>query len=124
VKKTAEEFSIIDKDLTVEGTLLSTGKLVVRGTVRGRLEGDTVIIAEEGAVYAETKVSSMSIAGVFEGDVKASEELVILSTGKCSGRVICKNLVIEAKGIVNAQVSYISQPVAETRKALSTSVDI
>jgi cytoskeletal protein CcmA (bactofilin family) len=123
VKNTAKEFSIIDNDLTVEGILSSKGKLVVKGTVRGQLDGETVIIAKEGAVYAETKVSSMTVAGIFEGNVKASEELVILSTGKCSGRVVCKDLVIEAKGILNAQVSCISQETSEIEEALSASIE-
>ena len=123
MKKTAKEFSIIDNDLTVEGVLSSKGKLVVKGTVRGRLNGETVIIAKEGAVYADTRVASMTVAGIFEGDVKASEELIILSTGKCTGNVVCKDLVIEAKGILNAHVSCISHEVSKTDDALSASME-
>ncbi len=98
-------FSIIDKGLTVEGALSSKGQLVIKGTVKGSLEGDTVVIAEEGAAYIEAKTVRMTIGGLFEGRLEASEELVILSTGKCSGTVVCKNLVIEAGGILNAEVS-------------------
>ena len=123
MKKPAKEFSIIDNDLTVEGILSSKGKLVVKGTVRGRLDGETVIIAEEGAIFAETKVASMTIAGIFEGNVEASEELVILSTGRCSGRVVCRDLVIEAKGILNAQVSCISHDTSETKETITASVE-
>ena len=123
MKNPSKEFSIIDKDLTVEGNLFSKGKLVIKGTVRGKLDGETVIIAKEGAVYAETNVASMMVAGLFEGDVKASKELVILSTGKCSGKVVCKDLVIEAKAIVNAQVRCISPEVFESEAALSATME-
>ena len=121
--KPSKEFSIIDKDLTVEGNLSSKGKLVIKGTVRGRLNGETVIIAEEGAVYAETNIASMTIAGVFEGDVTASKELVILSTGRCSGKVVCKDLMIEARGVLNAQVKCISPEASDTKDAITATVD-
>ena len=55
-----------------------------------------VVISEDGAVYAETNVNSITIGGTFEGDIKASKEFVVLSTGKCTGKVECKDLVVEA----------------------------
>jgi len=117
VKNSSKNLSIIDKDLTVEGTISCKGKLIVKGTVRGRLNGETVIIARGGAVYANTNVSSMIVGGIFEGDIRASEELIVLSTGKCSGKVICKNLGIEAKGMIKASVSSIVTQEKKSEKA-------
>jgi cytoskeletal protein CcmA (bactofilin family) len=108
VKKKGQDFSIIDKHLTVDGTLHTTGRLIIKGTVKGSLMGDSVIIAEEGAVFADTRVASMTIGGTFEGEIHASRELVILSTGKCSGKVVCKDFVVEAGGVLNAEVSCTS----------------
>jgi cytoskeletal protein CcmA (bactofilin family) len=107
VKSKIKDFSIIDKALTVDGTLTTKGRLVIKGTVKGTLEGDTVVIAKEGAVYADTKVASLTIGGTFEGEIHASKELIILSTGNCSGRVECKDFVVEAGGVLNAQVTCI-----------------
>ena len=101
----SKNFSIVDHGLTVDGTVSCQGRLVVKGIVKGSLEGETIIIAKEGAVYSDTKVVSMTISGIFEGSVSATEELVILSTGRCSGKVVCKNLVVEAGGVLNAEVS-------------------
>ena len=98
------DFSIIDKGLTVEGMISSKGKLIIRGTVKGTLVGETVIISKEGAVFADAKAGSMTIGGTFEGEIRVSRDLVILSTGICSGKVIYKDLVVEPKGILNAQV--------------------
>lgn len=105
MKSKSKNFSIIDSDLTVEGTVSTTGRLIVKGTVRGELSGDNVIVAEEGAVYAKTHVKGMTIGGVFEGEIEAREQLVILSTGNCSGKVVCKDFVVEAGGILNADVT-------------------
>jgi cytoskeletal protein CcmA (bactofilin family) len=108
MKNKSKDFSIIDKELTVDGTISSKGKLVIKGVVKGTLIGETVIIAEEGKVLADSKASSMTIGGTFEGEVRASKELIILSTGNCSGKVVCKDFVVEAGGILNAQVNCIT----------------
>ena len=105
MKSKSKDFSIIDKELTVDGKVTTKGKLVIKGVVKGTLTGDVVVIAEEGAVYADTKVSSMTIGGIFEGEVEASNELIILPTGKCSGRVVCRDFVVEPGGMLNAQVN-------------------
>lgn len=98
-------FSVIDSDMDVEGRLSCNGRLVVRGSVKGSIKAEGVVISDNGVVYADTKVKSMVVGGKFEGDIAATEEVTILSTGICSGKVECKNLVIEAGGIINAEVN-------------------
>jgi len=106
--KTPEKFSILDEGLILEGTLSCKGKIIIKGTVKGELEGETVIIGEEGAVYADMKAGSVTVGGIFEGKVRALKELIVLSTGSCDGKVICKELVIEPGGILNAEVVSLS----------------
>jgi cytoskeletal protein CcmA (bactofilin family) len=105
VNNSSKDFSIIDTDLTVDGTLTCSGKLIIKGTVRGKLDGETVVVAKEGSVHAECQVSSMTVGGVFEGNLSATKEMVILSTGRCSGEIVCGNLTVEARGMLNAKVS-------------------
>lgn len=105
-KNKAKDFSIINKELTVDGIVSTGGQLIVKGEVKGAILGENVIISEEGAVYADVKVVSMTIGGTFEGEIRASKELIILSTGKCTGKVMCKDLVVEPGAILNARVSY------------------
>ena len=104
-KKINENLSIIDKELKIEGSIKSSGKLIIKGQVTGTIEGDVVIIAEDGRVNSSsTKVSSMTIGGNFQGEVTASKELIILATGTCAGKVECKDLIVENGGILNAEV--------------------
>jgi cytoskeletal protein CcmA (bactofilin family) len=106
--------SIIDKDLVVDGTLSCKGRLLVNGQIKGELTGETIIIAEAGSVYSNAKVESITIGGIFEGEIHASKELIILKTGKVAGRVICKDLIVESGGILNAEVT------CKTSKELET----
>ena len=108
MKKISEDFSIIDKELTIDGTVSTTGRLIVKGILKGTVIGKNVVIAEEGSVYANVKVASMTIGGTFEGEIRVLKELILLSTGKCTGKVFCKDLVIKTGGILNAQVTCLS----------------
>jgi cytoskeletal protein CcmA (bactofilin family) len=111
--------SIIDDGFSVEGTIEFSGELLIRGRVGGKVKGDTVTIAEEGTADADMKVHRMTIGGRFQGDVHADEELVVLATGKCDGRVQCRNLVVHEGGQLNADVSQISRPDTYREKKLS-----
>ncbi len=105
MKRKSENISIIDSGLTIDGTISCKGKLIIKGTVKGNLEGETVVIADEGSLYAEAAVESVTIGGLFEGSIQASKELIVLSSGKCAGKVVCKDLVVEAGGVLNAEVT-------------------
>ncbi len=115
----SEHISIVDKGLTVDGTISSKGRLIIKGVVKGTLVGETVIIAEEGAVYADVKVASMTIGGRFEGEIKASDELIILSTGNCAGKIVCKDFVVEAGGVLNAEITSIAVHNSKSGKDLT-----
>lgn len=105
-KKNSKNLSIIDRELKIEGSISSTGKLIIQGRVTGTIEGNVVIIAEDGRVdSSSTRVSSLTIGGKFQGEVIATKELIILSTGTCAGKVECKDLIVENGGILNAEVS-------------------
>ncbi len=108
MEKKSKNLSIVDEGQTIEGTISCKGRLVIKGCVKGTITGETVIIAKEGTAYADTRADSLTIGGTFEGEINASEELIILSTGNCSGKVVSKNLVVEAGGILNAEVTCIA----------------
>ncbi|MBT7261415.1 MAG: polymer-forming cytoskeletal protein [Desulfobacula sp.] len=118
-KKSYKNLSIIDRELKIEGSIKSAGKLIIKGQVNGTIEGDVVIIAKDGRVNSSaTKVSSMTIGGDFQGNLSASRELIVLSTGICSGKVACKDLIVENGGILNAEVS------CKTPNSLSTEKEL
>ena len=104
-KDDPKALSVIDKGLIVNGQITSNGSLVIKGRLEGTLDGETVVIAEDGYVNAETKVTNMTIAGIFEGNITVSQDLAILSTGNCSGKVNCGNLTVESGGLLNAEVT-------------------
>jgi cytoskeletal protein CcmA (bactofilin family) len=105
VKDKGETFSIIDKGMTVDGSLVGNGNLVVNGMVKGTITGQSVVISEGGQIAADTKVATMTVGGSFDGRVETSGQLVILATGRCTGEIVCGDLVVEAGGRLDARVS-------------------
>ena len=121
MKNELKDFSIIDKELSIDGTVSTNGRLIIKGVVKGTLVGKDVVIAEEGALYADAQVESVTIAGIFEGHIRASKALIILSTGNCKGEIVCKDFSVEAGGILNAHVTCVADGERVSKKDLSTS---
>ena len=114
MKDKPEGLSIVDKGLSVEGSLYADGKLVIAGALKGNLVGNAVVAAEGSVVNAEAKVEDLVIAGDFEGDVTVYNRLHISATGNFRGNIVCKNLRLEVGGVLNGSV----RPLGETDGAL------
>ena len=61
--------------MTVEGSVVGNGNLVVKGAVKGTLSGDSVVISEEGHIAADTHAQTMTVGGSFEGRVETAGQL-------------------------------------------------
>ncbi len=97
--------SVIEKGLTVDGSVSFKGQLTINGAVKGTLVGDHIVITEEGVVTAETRASFITIGGTFKGRLTVSGKLVLLSTGTCSGIIECQDLEMEPGGVLNGEIS-------------------
>ncbi|NWH06004.1 polymer-forming cytoskeletal protein [Desulfobacter latus] len=106
MRRNSKNLSIIDKELKIDGAIESCGKLIIKGQVKGTIDGDVVIIAQGGEVNSTlTKVSILTIGGSFKGELIASKQLIILASGSCEGKVVCQDLIVENGGLLNADIS-------------------
>jgi len=96
--------SIIDSGLKIKGIFSYKGGLVVNGMIEGTITGEDLTIAAGGSVVASVNVHSVSVGGKFEGELTAQNEIVILHTGICSGKFLCKSLVVEEGGLINGDI--------------------
>jgi len=100
-----KKLSIVEKGLTIEGSVSFKGQLFINGTVKGTLVGDHIVITEEGVVEAETRASFITIGGIFRGRLTVSGKMVLLATGNCSGIIECQEMKLEPGGILNGEIS-------------------
>lgn len=97
--------SIIDKGLSIEGRIVSNGRVIIKGSMNGTIQGETVIIAEGGFVEGDVMAQHMTVSGSFDGILNVSEQLMVLSSARCSGKIICGHLVVEAGAVIDAEVN-------------------
>jgi len=100
-----KNFSIVDGTVKIDGILSATSRLIIKGNITGIIKAKHLTIAKEGRAQANIVSSTIIIGGIFKGKLNATKELIILSTGNCSGKIVCNNLVIEPGAIVNANIS-------------------
>lgn len=88
--------SIIGKNMTIEGKVISEGSLRVEGIVMGNIEakGD-VYIGETGKVEGNLEVRNLLIAGEITGNLRILERLEITKNGRLEGDIETKILVVE-----------------------------
>lgn len=87
--------TIVGTGVTIEGEVTSDEEVVIHGTVRGTLSSaDAVSVGADGAVDANIKASSLSIAGQVTGNVTAKERVDIQAGGRLVGDVKASRLTI------------------------------
>ncbi len=94
--------------MTIDGNVSVKGEMIIGGTLKGTLSAGRVIISKGGDVFAKVRSRSVIIAGRFSGEIFA-EDVTIVESGVCSGKVKCANLVIEPGGNLNASVIHASE---------------
>lgn len=101
-------FTIIDEGTELDGTLSFQGRSIINGLLKGRVSGYHITVGEKGGIDAEVTADHLVVAGELAGNITVSEQLVILKSGKCAGKVTCKDLMVEPGGVLNAQVHRIN----------------
>ena len=66
--------TIIARDLKIEGTIVGTGIIEIEGTIKGTINGNSVILREDGVVEGEVMAESLSLRGRFNGTIRAKNK--------------------------------------------------
>lgn len=80
--------TIISRDLKIQGELVSTGIVEIQGMINGTINGNSVILREEGQIDGIVFAENLSIRGKFNGKIRA------------------KNLNIANKAVVDGEIEY------------------
>jgi cytoskeletal protein CcmA (bactofilin family) len=88
----------------MSGRLVIAKPLRIDGEFRGQLEStSSVLVSETGAVEAPIRARSVEIHGAVVGDVVASREVVVFTTGRLHGDVETPSLVIARGATFNGR---------------------
>jgi cytoskeletal protein CcmA (bactofilin family) len=96
--------AFIQEGCEIEGTLSVENSLRVQGEFRGRIKaGDTVTVDERATVTGDIRARIVIIHGAVVGDVTASREVVIQTTGRLHGDVKTPAFQVERGAFLNGR---------------------
>jgi cytoskeletal protein CcmA (bactofilin family) len=91
------ETTIIASGAKVEGVFNCNSRLHVDGNIAGQIHSKSIVtIGKSGKVNGEIIASKLIINGIFEGEANC-DTIEVLAGGKLLGKVVSKELIIEAK---------------------------
>jgi len=94
--------TIIARDLKVEGQINSKGLIEIEGMIKGTLNGNSVILREEGVVEGTIIAESLSLRGTFNGNIKA-KNINIASKANITGEIEYESLSVEDGACIDGQ---------------------
>ena len=100
---------VVGREICLSGEITSCDRLVVEGRVEANLIGARVLEVAQGGVFrGRAEVKEADIAGMFEGDLTATDRLMIRSGGKVAGSVRYGRVVIESGGEIGGDMQALS----------------
>lgn len=87
--------TFIGSSIVVDGEITTEDKLVVSGTVKGKIGAkQSVVVEKSGVVDADVEAESVQIAGNVDGQVSARTRVEITPEGKMTGDIRAPRILI------------------------------
>ena len=97
--------AFIDQGSDFEGKLSFKDTVRIDGCFRGEIASEnTLIVGESGEIEACIRSKNVVISGSVDGDVIATQKVVLHKTGRVNGNIQTPSLVMEEGAWVNGQV--------------------
>lgn len=105
---------LVGARMTVTGDIVFSGGLNIAGSVKGSVlaEGSEAIVDlnETGRIDGDIRAPHVHLHGEMNGDVVATEKLVLGTTAKVRGNIFYKLLEMNAGAQVNGQMIHQDEP--------------
>ncbi len=102
--ETNGQYSKIDQNTSLKGTLKAKTDIRIDGSVEGNIETTgKVILGKEAKVLGEVSCVNAEIEGLFKGKLMVSGILSLKTNSNVEGEVLTQKLIVEAGATFNAQ---------------------
>jgi len=111
--------SIISADLTVNGTLISTGDIQIDGRVEGDVHSTGLVIGEKAFIHGEVVAEDVTIRGRVQGSVRA-RKVLLCATCRVEGNILHEAFAVEAGAFFEGNCRHSDNPLGDdpTRKKM------
>ena len=97
----------VSQGIRIKGEITGQGDFFVHGEIEGKISlgNGTLTVAPHSRVHAEIEARAVEIHGEVIGALKACERVHVWSTGKLTGDIETRGIVIEDGAILHSRVS-------------------
>jgi len=104
--------TILADDLEIQGTIKFKSSLMIKGVLDGEIISEGLLIVGSTAkVKATIATKNLISHGEIQGDVTASDQVILKSTAVHNGNVTTPNVVIESGSVFNGSCIMKREPV-------------
>lgn len=96
--------SIVSAELTVNGSLNTTGDMQVDGIVEGDIRSARLVIGEQAHVHGEIRADDVTVRGRVTGRIHA-RNVLLCATAQVEGDILHQTFAVEAGAIFQGNCS-------------------
>ena len=106
----------IGKSLSIKGELSGSEDVYIDGEIEGTIElkENALTIGPNGKIHANVTAQTITILGLVQGSVRASERIDIRKTGTLEGDLVTARIVIEDGAIFRGSIDIIKAAAQST----------
>jgi cytoskeletal protein CcmA (bactofilin family) len=98
--------TVIAEDLHIKGSLRFETSLLIMGSLEGEITSEGLLVVGPTAKINATIVTKRLIShGEIQGDVTASEQVVLKKTAVHMGNITTQNIIVESGSLVNGSIT-------------------
>ncbi len=98
MKKQTKDIQMLGPQMTLEGTLVFEGSLILNGHAQGTIESKegTILVGEKAVIHGDIFVRNATISGEIRGTVKASERIELRPPARVFGDLTAPVVLMDA----------------------------
>jgi cytoskeletal protein CcmA (bactofilin family) len=108
---------IVGEGVVIEGTIITTGSIEIRGTVKGEVSALDILVSKSGVVGGSIVTTDITIEGLVSDKLKVTGHLEIRSGGTISGTIEYSSIQIDKGANINGNLSRTGDSAAKAFKA-------
>jgi len=108
--------SIISTDLTVNGSLSSTGDIQIDGRIEGDVHSAGLVIGEKAFIHGDVVAEEVTVRGRVQGGIRA-RKVLLASTCHVEGNILHEAFAVETGAFFEGNCRHADNPLGDDAAA-------
>ena len=108
--------SIISADMTINGTLVSSGDIQIDGRVEGDVRSAGLVIGDKAEIHGEVYAEDVTVRGKVVGRIRA-RKVLLAATSHVEGDILHEAFAVESGAFFEGNCRHSEDPLGEGVRA-------